>query len=173
MEQKFSWKIICRGRWEVVKLSLSSQFSSILPLRSEIALARLFINSAHTSFVCIRIPAPRSTITQCGCLLCLRTPDKIRFSARLSVSALPLPTCSASRPSWSHPFLLVPSHRQSAPFVPPPGHRVRQSLPLRSVPGYPAGLAGSARDGWRRKWRHRAPRVGRSRGCSRSGAAAS
>ncbi|XP_037676420.1 ras-related protein Rab-4B [Choloepus didactylus] len=58
-------------------------------------------------------------------------------------------------------------------FVPPPACRVRQSLPSGSVAWYTAALVARAGGEWRRKWRRRARGVGRSRDCSRSGAAAS
>lgn len=151
-------------------------------MRSEIALARSRAAPLSGSFcqpylyplLCIRIPAPKSASTQCGVLTLL--PDSWPKPFLLLAKHL----CTASSHLLHQSLVLVPplsacplSQHQSVPFVPPPGLRIRQSLTLGSVAWYPAALAGRAGGGWRRKWRRRAPGVGRSRGCSRSRAAAS
>ncbi|XP_070080576.1 ras-related protein Rab-4B isoform X1 [Equus caballus] len=174
-EQRFSWQIICKGRRRLtcvypppIFILLAFEVRNRVRQLKILSSSRL-CQSCPWPLLCIRIPAP-----VCSYPIRSRTPDQIRFSARRSI------LCTAPSHFLRQSLALVPplsarplSHRQSAPFVPPPGRRVPQSLPWRSVAQYPATLAGRAGGGWRRKWRRRAPGVGRSPGCSRSGAAAS
>lgn len=166
--------------WEI-SLRVFPQFPS-LPLRSERALANsapallqgLSCKFCPCPFFAAVSPPPGPLLPNLESRLSTRTPDQIRFSAPRGTSVRCLPTCSANRSSWSRPLWHVPPpRRQSAPSASPPGLRVRQSLPLGSVAWYPAALAGRAVGGVEAEVAAPAPGVGRSRGCSRSGAAAS